>query len=183
MYKSDFLISRYGLDVRLVNVYDANFIYSLRSDKELTKYISQVNGTLEDQIDWIKKYKVREKQGKEYYFIFLFKGVPQGLARIYDIESDHFTQGSWLFKRDSVDGSSILGNIISCELGFELSGIKYMLTDARKGNNTHKYVRAYHPEILEETELDIFYRISKDNHEKYKTKFVKLAYSILSKNI
>ena len=61
MYKSDFLINRYGLDVRLVNGYDANFIYSLRSDKELTKYISQVNGTLEHQIDWIKKYKVREK--------------------------------------------------------------------------------------------------------------------------
>lgn len=183
MYKSDFLISRYGLDVRLVNVSDASFIYSLRSDKDLTKFISQVNGTLDDQINWIKEYKKREEQGKEYYFIFSFKGEPQGLARIYNIEEEHFTQGSWLFKRDAIDGSSILGNIISCELGFELTGIKYMLTDARKGNNTHKYVRAYHPEILEETELDIFYKISKENYEKYKKKFINLAYSILSKNI
>ena len=183
MYKSDFLITRYGLEVRLVNISDASFIYSLRSDKELTKFISQVNGTLEDQIGWINKYKIREGQGKEYYFIFLFKGVRQGLARIYDIENDHFTQGSWLFKRDAVDGSSILGNIISCELGFELSGIKYMLTDARKGNNTHKYVRAYHPEILKETELDIFYKIPKDNYIKYKKRFINLAYSILLKYI
>lgn len=180
MYNSDFHITRYGIDVRLVNESDAEFIYALRSDKELTKFISQVDGSLEDQIQWIKQYKLREKEGVEYYFIFSFKGERVGLARLYKIESDHFTQGSWLFHPNSPAGCSILGNIISCELGFELEGKEYMLTDARIGNSTHRYVKSFNPEIVEVTDLDIFYKISKENYNKCKIKHLDLARKVLS---
>ena len=180
MYNSDFHISRYGIEVRLVNEDDAEFIYKLRSDKELTKFISQVDGTLEEQIQWIRQYKLREKDGLEYYLIFSYNGERVGLARLYKIEDDHFTQGSWLFHPSSPAGCSILGNIISCELGFELEGKKYMLTDARIGNSTHRYVKTFHPEIVEVTDLDVFYRITKENYYKYKTKHIELAQKVLS---
>ena len=179
-YSNDFHIERYGLDVQLVQEEDAEFIYQLRADKYLTRFISQFDGTLEDQINWIREYKKRQEAGLEYYFIFRYKGVRQGLARLYKIEDDHFTQGSWLFTPDAVSGCSILGNIISCELGFELPGKEYMLTDARIGNSTHKYVRAYDPEIVEVTDLDIFYKIPRENYYKKKDKFIKTAMQVLS---
>jgi len=171
---------RYGIQVRTVDLVDADFIYQLRSDKYLTRFISQFDGTLEDQINWLRKYKEREEAGTELYFIFSYKGERQGLARLYNIEGDHFTQGSWLFRPDSPDGCSILGNIISSEIGFELPGKGYELTDARKGNNTHRWVKTFNPEILYETDLDIFYKITKENFNKAKLKHIELCKRIMA---
>lgn len=171
---------RYGIRVRTVDLNDAEFIYKLRSDKYLTRFISQFDGSLEDQIEWIRKYKEREEAGLELYFIFLYKNERQGLARLYKIEDDHFTQGSWLFKPDSPAGCSILGNIISSEIGFELPNKEYELTDARKGNSTHKWVRTFNPEVLYETDLDIFYKITKDNFNKAKIKHIELCKKVMS---
>jgi len=171
---------RYGIHVRTVDLNDAEFIYRLRSDKFLTRFISQIDGTVEDQIQWIRKYKEREEAGLELYFVFLYNNERQGLARVYKIEDDHFTQGSWLFKPDSPAGCSILGNIISSEIGFELPGKEYELTEARKGNTTHKWVRTFNPEVLYETDLDIFYKITKDNFNKAKVKHIELCKKVMS---
>ena len=171
---------RYGIHVRTVDLNDADFIYRLRSDKYLTRYINQFDGTVEDQIQWIRKYKEREEAGLELYFVFLYNNERQGLARVYKIEDDHFTQGSWLFRPDSPAGCSLLGNIISSEIGFELPGKEYELTDARKGNTTHKWVRTFNPEVLYETDLDIFYKITKDNFNKAKIKHIELCKKVMS---
>ena len=37
-----------------------------------------------------------------------------------------------------------------------------------------------HPEIVEVTDLDVFYRITKENYYKYKTKHIELAQKVLS---
>ena len=170
---------RYGMRVRNVDLGDADFLYKVRSDKYLTRFISQFDGSFEEQVEWLRNYKEREEAGIEWYFMFLYNGERQGVARLYKIEEDHFTQGSWLFRPDSPAGCSILGNIISSEIGFELPGKEYELTDARKGNKTHKWVKTFNPELLYETDLDIFYKITKENFNKAKIQHIELCRKVM----
>ena len=48
--------SLYSLNVREVKINDAEYIYKLRTDKTLSKYISKVNYDVEDQRQYIIKY-------------------------------------------------------------------------------------------------------------------------------
>lgn len=174
---------KYGLQYRFVKEEDADFIVRLRTAEKLSKFISMTDANVEKQKEWIRAYKEREEKGLEYYFIFFLNGVPLGLSRIYHIKDNHFTQGSWVFSPNAPVGSAVLGNIISCEFAFERPHMEYLLTDARKANHTHRYVKSFHPEVLGESELDIFYRISKANYEKYKLPHIKLCQSVMSQSL
>ena len=166
--KGNETIERYGLTVRLVDEDDAEFIYTLRTNSKLSRYISHTDERLENQVEWIKKYKIREAACQEYYFMFLYEGVRLGVVRVYDIEKDHFTQGSWVFSPEAPLGSSVLGNVIGSEMGFDIPGMEYFLSDVRKGNSPHKYVRVYHPEIVAEDDENVYYKLSKERFEQYK---------------
>lgn len=95
MLKSE-LPNTLDLTITLVDVDDAEFIYSLRTDPSHGKFLSTTSALLGDQIEWIKNYKVREKSGKEYYFLFSLNKVKLGVIRIYNIKEKEATSGSWL---------------------------------------------------------------------------------------
>lgn len=116
---------RYGLTYRFVNEGDAEFIYKLRSDPQLSKYIHDVHGGVEGQIEWIRNYKEREAEGKEYYFIFFKDEKPVGLFRLYSFHDTTYTGGSWVM----VPGSSVevvlAVPLIMRELAFEELGMTF----------------------------------------------------------
>ena len=114
----DFAIDKYGLFARLVNESDAEYIYNLRSNPKLSKYIHKVDSSVESQRKWIKDYKKREEEGIDYYFIFYKDGKPVGLNRLYNIEGKSFQSGSWLFSQDAPFGVSFLAQIILREIAF-----------------------------------------------------------------
>ena len=64
-------IEKYGLKARLVEEQDAAFILSLRTDPKLSRFLHPTENDEEKQRAYIRGYKEREKQGKDYYFIFL----------------------------------------------------------------------------------------------------------------
>jgi len=171
----DFTLERYGLQVRLVVEEDAEFIVSLRTNPRLNKYLPTSSTNAEQQKQWIRDYKLREKQGLDYYFIFSIKDQPQGLARIYNITEDTFTQGSWIFSLDAPLGASILGNIISSEIGFDLLEKKIAYSDARRDNNTHRYVKTFQPEIIKTDELNIYYKVLPEGFNQGKKKHIVLC--------
>lgn len=119
---SDFELDRYGLHVRFVREKDAEFILSLRTDPKLSRFIHPTENDDEKQRAYIRCYKEREKQGMDYYFIFFLQGEPVGLARIYNVQGDTFTFGSWLFKEGLPYWVSIAGAIIAREFAFEELG-------------------------------------------------------------
>ncbi|WP_236846226.1 hypothetical protein [Campylobacter devanensis] len=47
-----------NINLRLVEVSDAKFIYDMRQDSK-SKYLSVVNSGVKSQIEWIKEYKKR----------------------------------------------------------------------------------------------------------------------------
>ena len=72
----DFTIERYGLTARLVNESDTEYILSLRTDKKLSKYIHETEDSTTKQLDWFRKYKLREYENRDYYFIYEKDGKP-----------------------------------------------------------------------------------------------------------
>lgn len=173
----DYCVNRYNIKARFVDTSDVDFVLSLRSDKDLSKFIHQTENDRDKQILWLKGYKERERAGKEYYFIFSKDGIDYGLERIYNVTEDSFTHGSFLFKPESPIGMSSLCDIITREIGFDVLNIPKNLFDVRKGNkNVLYYHKTFKPDFLYETELDYFFELSKANFEKYKQKYIRIFY-------
>jgi len=172
---SDYKIEKYGLKARFVEVDDAEFIISLRTDKSLSKYIHSTDSNVYNQKEWIRNYKEREAKGLEYYFIFYFEDNPIGLERIYNMTSESFTHGSLVFAPDSPIGSSVKADIITREVGFSILNKSVNLFDVSKGNNgVIAYHQRYKPVIISEDEEGYHYSLSKDNFEKYKSVYMKI---------
>lgn len=122
---ADFENNKYGLYFRLVNEGDAEFIYKLRSDAKLSKYIHDIKGGVENQIEWIRNYKKREKEGTEYYFIFFRDETPVGLNRFYSIHDNTYTGGSWVMAPYANINEVMAVPIIMRELAFEEMGFTF----------------------------------------------------------
>lgn len=171
----NFHIRKYGIDVRLVEEDDTPFILSLRTNKWLTRYIHQTEDDEQKQRQWIRNYKLREKSGKEYYFIYSFNGVPFGMTRIYDIHDGVGTSGSWLCVPGTDTNHVISTAVINRDIMFEILGLTADLFDVRKGN---KKVQRFHTMMgcvkTGETELDILYRATPESHKEGKNKMIKL---------
>lgn len=121
---SEFVFFKYGLKVRFVNENDAAFILRLRTDAKLGKYLHETSNDIENQKEWIRDYKKRERKGSDYYFIYLKDDKPLGVNRIYAIGDDRFATGSWVFDPTAPYESAIASALIVRIVGFELLGKK-----------------------------------------------------------
>ena len=65
----NFELDRYGLHVRLVREEDAEFIVKLRTNEHNSRYIHDTVADVEQQKVWLRAYKQRELEGKEYYLL------------------------------------------------------------------------------------------------------------------
>ena len=121
----DYHGERYGLTYRFVNEGDAEFIYRLRSDATLSKYIHDIHGGVEQQVEWIRKYKERESLGQEYYFIFYKEDKPVGLNRLYSFHDTTYTGGSWVMVPNSPMEVVLAVPLIVREIAFEEMGMTF----------------------------------------------------------
>ena len=176
IHKKDFTFEKYGLYVRFVIETDADFIVKIRTNPKLSQYINHTEPDIEKQKQWIRAYKERENRGEEYYFMFEKPlGIRIGVCRIYNISTNDFTVGSWVFSSDAPIGSAILADIITREIAYELFPGKSYLSDVRKNNvNVNKYLAVYKSEIIKENEETIYYTCSQENFEKHKKQFIRM---------
>lgn len=121
----DYHGERYGLTYRFVNEGDAEFIYRLRSDATLSKYIHDIHGGVEQQVEWIRNYKQREAEGKEYYLIFFKDEKPVGLNRLYSFHDTTYTGGSWVMVPNSPMEVVLAVPLIIREIAFEELGMTF----------------------------------------------------------
>lgn len=142
----NFLLEKYGLKVRLVNENDANFILSLRSDPNRTKYMLTLDNEIENQKKWIQEYKKREKDGLDYYFIYSNKtGEPIGLNRASHIDYSSRTAkvSSWI----AVEGlkyEPLIMILLGNEIVFKLIGVDETWGELHKSNNSaHKILKLF----------------------------------------
>lgn len=132
------------INLRLVKEKDADFILKLRTNKELSKFISPTDINLEEQIKWLKNYKIRENKKDEFYFIIETKdGTPCGTVRIYNInyKNKETTWGSFILDKTRPDGASNEVIELSLKFIFEKLKLKKVYLDVRKEN--YKAIHIY----------------------------------------
>ncbi len=172
---SDFRIRKYGLDCRLVDEGDVDFILTLRTNKELTKHIHQTEDNRDLQITWLRGYKKREEEGREYYFIFFYQGKPVGLNRLYNRSELYAVTGSWLCDPDTESWIPIAINMLFNEVVFDVLNIQLVVCDVRK---TNKMVNRYHKMVgdvkVHESEIDNFYYRTRNTFFPNRDRIIKL---------
>ncbi len=121
---SDFIYDKYGIQARFVTEDDAKFIIKLRTDPKLTRFIHDTDSDIQKQKEWIRNYKVREAEGKEYYFVVSNNDIPAGLIRIYNIHDKIFTVGSIIMDKEAPIHCALAATIMAKEVAFEMLGME-----------------------------------------------------------
>ena len=130
-------VKGYQLCLRIVTPEDAAYIHALRTDAQYNEHLSSIDGTPQDQYQWIKKYKRREERGVEYYYIIeRLDGIPCGTVRIYNIRDDKFTWGSWILDKNKPNKAALESALLVYKISFEMLNLTKAIFDVRK-ENTH----------------------------------------------
>lgn len=171
----------FGLHFRTVTEDDAAFILKLRANEHLSRFIHSTENDLDKQKVWIRNYKEKEKEGKEYYFIFFKNNIPVGLNRIYNIQENVFTTGSWIFDENAPIECSVASALIIRIIGFEMLGLELENGfDGCHENNTKvlKFNKMLGMKesgrILDEKGTYITMTLTKDDFERNKSKLISL---------
>ena len=162
-----------NINMRTVEIEDAEFIYNMRQNQNKTKYLSKVTGTVESQKEWIKNYKQREEEKKEFYFVIESKDEEKlGLVRMYDFQDESFCWGSWLIREDAAKTTAIESALQIYEFGFYELGFEKSHFDVRKGNaKVIAFHQRFGAKIVDEDELDYFFNFEKSDYEIIKEKY------------
>lgn len=125
------------LNLRLVRPGDAAYIHELRMDPTYNLHLSPVSGTVQDQEDWLHRYKTREGAGTEYYYVIERRSDahPCGLVRLYDIQDGQFTWGSWILDRNKPPKAALESALLIYVKGFEELGLRKSAFDVRASND------------------------------------------------
>ena len=125
------------ITLKLAQEEDAEFIWTLRNDPRYNAHLSATTGTVQDQKDWIRRYKLREAEGSEYYFCIFRNddGTPCGTVRVYDVRNGQFTWGSWILNENKPAKAALDTALQVYNFGFDVLGLAKSVYDVRKDND------------------------------------------------
>lgn len=155
------------LALRLVEPAEADYIHGLRTNHAYNTYLSSVSGTAEDQRAWIERYKTREAEGLEYYYVIErpSDGFPFGTVRLYNIEAESFTWGSWILDANKPAKAALESAVLSFGIGFELLRKKRALIDVRRDNaRALNFYRRFGMQETGEDGVNIYFVYSADRY-------------------
>jgi RimJ/RimL family protein N-acetyltransferase len=159
-----------------VNLEDAEFIISLRGDPELNQYLSYTPQDLDAQRIWIEKYKNREADGTEYYFIISKSSIKLGTIRAYDFQEDSFCWGSWIIKRGTPPQVAMASVVMIYDFMFDQLGFAKSHFDVRKENES---VRRFHlrmgAKIVKSDDQNDYFELVETSYRQQRSKLVRLA--------
>jgi RimJ/RimL family protein N-acetyltransferase len=156
------------LRLRPVRPDDSSYIHALRGNPTYNLHLSAVTGSVDDQRAWIEGYMQREAEGAEIYYIIERRdnGLPCGTVRLYEIETDRFTWGSWILDESKTPMAALESAVLSFGVGFRDLGRDLAHVDVRVGN-THAdaFYRRLGMRETHRTTHDIFYVYSRSRFE------------------
>jgi hypothetical protein len=170
-------LKRYNSLIRLVETGDAEFVFKLRTNQILGRYLHEIGGTVKDQECWISNYKTREAIGQEFYFINIDPETDNavGLNRIYNFNNSIFELGSWIYLPSADISKSIIGDIIVKEIAFETLGFKVCAFNVRKENKSVvRYHKMFSSDIVGEDEINLYFELTNEVFEINKNKYLEI---------
>ena len=151
-----------GINFRFAGTKDAKFILSLRLEPTRNQHVSSVSNDIKAQEEWLNKYKDREQDGFEFYFIIELANQPIGTIRIYDIKDNSFCWGSWMIAPGAPPRASLLSAYMVYQIGFDALGFEQSHFDVRKKNQSvNRFHRKMGAEQVEEDSNNYYYRIQR----------------------
>ncbi|NIF23883.1 MULTISPECIES: GNAT family N-acetyltransferase [Pantoea] len=166
------------ISLRLAEVSDYLFIHSLRVAPKSAQFLTPVDDDPLQQKTWLENYKLREQEGREYYFIIqrTDNNQPVGSLRAYNVNHEASTAqcGSWILNDQKTITSAIESILLICEYMHSI-GIRLVIVDARKDNKPAlRFIRKISHRPHSEDETNLYYEIDvpvmvtdfyKDNHK------------------
>ncbi|NIF23029.1 GNAT family N-acetyltransferase [Candidatus Pantoea multigeneris] len=151
------------IKLRMVEVSDYAFIHSLRVAPEKNKFLSAVDDNPELQKAWLQKYKQREQNGEEFYFIIerLDNQEMVGTMRAYDVDPERMSIrcGSWILNDNKTLTSAVESILLTWDFMRE-HHFKYLIVDARKEHvSALRFIRKISHRYYGEDETNFFYEI------------------------
>lgn len=126
-----------NLTLRLIEPDDAAYVHGLRINPLYNSHLSKVTGTVDEQRQWIEGYKGREAAGQEFYYLIERQdGTRCGLVRLYDLEAESFTWGSWILDENKPPKAALESAVLSFGIGFDVLQRDLAKVDVRV-DNTH----------------------------------------------
>jgi RimJ/RimL family protein N-acetyltransferase len=154
---------------RNVETSDVNFILSLRTDSEKSKYLNKTSSDVSRQVAWLENYTNKDEEA--YFIIENKNGLSLGTIRIYDARGDSFCWGSWILKDGVPISTAIESALMMYSYSFEHLGFKRAHLDMRKGNESvrrfHEFCGAWQ---VGETDIDYLYEIDFEKFIELRTK-------------
>ena len=158
-------ISKYNIDLRLVEIEDAELLISFRTDERRKRFISATDRDVSKQIEWLRGYKSREAEGIEYYFIATdSNGEKFCTYRVYNFDDNIVEIGSWVTKPNYSNSlNSVKVDLLMKEFVFETLNFDKLCFEVRRDNKSVvRYHKLFGPRIIRETDQDIFFELSKN---------------------
>lgn len=165
-----------NLTLRLIQPDDAGYVHGLRNNTSYNRHLSEVRGTIETQRQWIKEYKVREAEAREFYYVIERKdGTRCGLVRLYDIEAGRFTWGSWILDEKKPPKAALESAVLSFGIGFHTLGLILAKVDVRV-ENTHAeaFYRRLGMVETRRTASDIFFDYTRSQFVENRLDYLKI---------
>ena len=170
-----FSFGRYGISVRLVEITDAQYIISLRTNEELSQHLHCTSGDLEKQIKWIEHYKEREQSGQEYYFLYEINGNPIGVNRLYDISDNIGVTGSAICPKTNSPIDTLATIVLLYDIVFEEIGLDFV-SFATDNDNVHalRVNNALGAVVISENEKEKIFKLEKDDYFEIRKKLIRI---------
>jgi RimJ/RimL family protein N-acetyltransferase len=132
------IIQGCNIDLKKVDLTDAEFIYNLRSDSDMNRYIHAMpeGYSISSQKEWIMKQLQDEY---DYYFIIKNKnGNALGTISIYNIDTEEKTAelGRWISYGNPIQNTE--SAIMIHDFGFEVLGLETIYTCTMNTNDKVK---------------------------------------------
>lgn len=154
--------------LRLVEERDAEFLWGLRVDPTISRYLSTVTGDSQQQLNWIRTYKERERSEKEFYFIIMNEttNTDCGCVRVYNISEDSFTWGSWILTSDKPAKGALSSACLVYKFAFEGLRLKTAKFDVMKGNvHTIAFHRRFGATEIGEDDTNVYFSLSAEDFQ------------------
>jgi RimJ/RimL family protein N-acetyltransferase len=140
---------------RDVNLEDAEFILSLRTDEMKSRFLSATSNDLQTQRTWLEGYAKTDNQS---YFIIEYHGLPVGTVRLYDPQQDSFCWGSWILSDSRPRQAAMESALMVYAYALDHLGFKSSHFDVRKGNErVWQFHERFGAQRVQETDRDFLY--------------------------
>lgn len=160
-----------NLRLRLIELDDAAYVHKLRTNPLYNSHLSKVAGTVEDQRQWIEGYKAREAARQEFYYVIEREdGKRCGLVRLYDMEADSFTWGSWILDENKPRKAALESAVLVYQVGFAgLHRVRAIFEVLNENSHTLAFHRRFGALEIDRDELNTYFEYTRAQFESDKT--------------